>query len=505
MIQNILEFLTDCAGRYPDKPAYRDEHSCLTYQELLDRSRRIGSFLGKKTGPRRPVPVLTEKTPSAVAAFMGIVSAGCFYVFLDSGQPSGRLNRILDTLQADLMIADRTSLLKAEGIGFPGEVIDLEELDNLGEEAEDPVLLAAVRDQALDTDPLYGIFTSGSTGVPKGVVVCHRSVIDFMEHFTELFAITSEDVIGNQAPFDFDVSVKDIYSALKTGATMEIIPKKLFSIPTGLLDYLCEKKITTAIWAVSALCIVTTLNGFTYRVPAHLNKILFSGEVMPVKHLKIWRQYLPDALFVNLYGPTEITCNCTYYRVEGEWEPGKPIPIGVPFPNEKVFLLDEENQQVTKPGVCGELCVAGTALALGYYRDREKTAAAFVQNPLNEDYPETIYRTGDLAYYGEDGLLYFSSRKDFQIKHMGHRIELGEIEAALERVAGVNRAVCLFLEKKNKIAAFYEGSAEKKAIVSSLEAHLPRYMIPGIYKNLPGLPITKNGKIDRGELRSYYE
>ena len=148
--------------------------------------------------------------------------------------------------------------------------------------------------------------------------------------------------------------------------------------------------------------------------------------------------------------------------------------------------------------------MSGTALALGYYRDKEKTGVSFVQNPLNQDYPETIYRTGDMAYYGEDGLLYYHARRDFQIKHMGHRIELGEIEAALETVSGVGRAVCIFLEEKNKIAAFYEGDADKKMIAAGLEHLLPRYMFPNRYMNLPALPLTKNGKVDRQALRRLY-
>lgn len=501
MIQNILCFLEESARTHPHKAAFCDEEARLTYRQLLDMSRRIGSCLGKKTGPRRPIPVLAKKNVYAVAAFMGILSAGCFYVYLDSSQPAARLNRILDTLGADIMIGDSESLKGAAPLSFSGEILDLEYLKSLTDQDTDSALLDSIRSQAADTDPLYGIFTSGSTGVPKGVVVCHRSVIDFIGHFTELFHITDRDIMGNQAPFDFDVSVKDIYSTLQTGATMEIIPKKLFSIPTALLDYLCDKKITTAIWAVSALCMITTLKGFSYRTPDHLDKVLFSGEVMPVKHLNIWRANLPHALFVNLYGPTEITCNCTYYVVDREFEPGSNIPMGIPFPNKRVFLLDENNRLIMKPGTKGEVCVAGSALALGYYRDPEKTAAAFVQNPLNPEYPETIYRTGDLAFYGEDGLLYFSCRKDFQIKHMGHRIELGEIEAALETVEGVDRAVCIFLEEKNKIAAFYEGTAGKRDIAMGLEPILPRYMFPSLYRNLTALPLTKNGKADRQALR----
>lgn len=501
MIQNILCFLEESAKKHPDKLAFSDGQDSLTYGELLELSRRIGTFLGKRTGPRQPIPVMTEKNVFALGAFMGVVTAGCFYIYLDSSQPAKRLNRILESLQADFIISDRESRGAAGDLSFSGEILDLEALKALSGQSVDGKLLAKIRAQAADTDPLYGIFTSGSTGIPKGVVVGHRSVIDFIGHFTEMFHITAKDVIGNQAPFDFDVSVKDIYSALKTGATVEIIPRRLFSIPTGLLDYLCDKRITTAIWAVSALCIVTTLKGFSYRVPKDLNKVLFSGEVMPVKHLREWRRNLPDAMFVNLYGPTEITCNCAYYVVDREFEPGSVIPMGVPFPNEKVFLLDEKDQLITRSGEEGELCVAGTALALGYYRNPEKTEASFVQNPLNQDYPEIIYRTGDMACYGEDGLLYFRARKDFQIKHMGHRIELGEIEAALETVDGVTRAVCIFLEEKNKIAAYYEGTANQRTIAAGLSHLLPSYMFPNRYRNVERIPLTKNGKIDRAALR----
>ena len=501
MIRNILDYLEQSARHYPDKIAFADEMSTCTYKELWETARSVGTKLANYVPPRSPVPVFMEKRVETIYAFLGAVYAGCFYVLLDPKLPSERLKQILQTLQSEVLVLHPDYEKQFKTLEYEGNVVNI--LEAVQEE-EDAVLLEAIREQRLDIDPLYAIFTSGSTGIPKGVLVSHRSVIDFMEEFVDIFGITDKDVIGNQAPFDFDVSVKDIYSTLKTGATMQIIPKKMFSFPTKLLDYLDEREITTLIWAVSALCIVTTLKGLEYKVPQKVNKIIFSGEVMPIKHLNEWKKYLPDALYANVYGPTEITCNCTYYIVDREFQPGESLPIGQPFPNEKVFLLDEGNQLVREAGKKGEICVSGTALSLGYYRNPEQTKKVFVQNPLNEKYLERIYRTGDMAYYGHDGYLYFASRKDFQIKHMGHRIELGEIELAMEMAEGIRRACCTYDEPENKIIAFYEGEAEKRQIVRALGKKLPAYMIPNVWVKLDRLPITKNGKIDRKKMLKEY-
>ena len=501
MIRNILDYLEQSARHYPDKIAFADEMSTCTYKELWETARSVGTKLANYVPPRSPVPVFMEKRVETIYAFLGAVYAGCFYVLLDSKLPSERLKQILQTLQSEVLVLHPDYEKQFKTLEYEGNVVNI--LEAVQEE-EDAVLLEAIREQRLDIDPLYAIFTSGSTGIPKGVLVSHRSVIDFMEEFVDIFGITDKDVIGNQAPLDFDVSVKDIYSTLKTGATMQIIPKKMFSFPTKLLDYLDEREITTLIWAVSALCIVTTLKGLEYKVPQKVNKIIFSGEVMPIKHLNEWKKYLPDALYANVYGPTEITCNCTYYIVDREFQPGESLPIGQPFPNEKVFLLDEGNQLVREAGKKGEICVSGTALSLGYYRNPEQTKKVFVQNPLNEKYLERIYRTGDMAYYGHDGYLYFASRKDFQIKHMGHRIELGEIELAMEMAEGIRRACCTYDEPENKIIAFYEGEAEKRQIVRALGKKLPAYMIPNVWVKLDRLPITKNGKIDRKKMMKEY-
>lgn len=504
MTKSVLNYLEASVEKFGEKTACADEHMSYTYNELTEKARRIASALTSKVEVRTPIPVFMEKGCKALSVFMGAVYAGCFYVMLDPTQPASRINMILDTLEAKVIVTSEQFAAKADKLEFRGQVLDINDLENTD---IDENILKDIRNQTVDIDPLYSIFTSGSTGIPKGVIVSHRSVIDFIDNFTELFNITDRDVIGNQAPFDFDVSVKDIYSALKTGATLQIIPKKMFSFPTSLLDYLDDRKVTTLVWAVSALCIVTTLNGFEYKVPSGINKVIFSGEVMPIKHLNAWRKQYPQAMFVNVYGPTEITCNCTYYIVDREFGLDEKLPMGLPFPNEKVFLLDDEDKLVTPDtkGKLGEICVSGTALSLGYYNNKEKTDQAFVQNPLNDKYLELIYRTGDLGMFNDNGEMCFMSRKDFQIKHMGHRIELGEIETAISAVENVTRVCCIYDHDENKIIAFFDGDTDKKLITRELNKKLPKFMIPNVFEKVCSMPLTKNGKIDRNQLMADYK
>ena len=240
-----------------------------------------------------------------------------------------------------------------------------------------------------------------------------------------------------------DACLKGLYPTLKFGATTYIIPKSLFMFPLKLVEFLNEKKINTICWVVSALTMISAFGTFEKAVPKYLHTIAFGSEVFPIKQFKLWRQYLPNARFINLYGPTECTGMSCYYEVNRDFELDESIPIGRPFRNTEIILLDENNKP-PKPGEVGEICIRGTSLTLGYYNNFEKTGEVFVQNPLNTAYPELIYRTGDLGRYNEYGELVFVSRKDNQIKHMGHRIELGEIEVVANMHPDIKSACCLF-------------------------------------------------------------
>lgn len=489
MDYTVLDYLEKTAEKFPDKTAFADLNSSITFSELVIKAKKIAALLSQYFEPTHPVPIMIDKSVRTLEFFFGAVYAGCFYSYFDFSFPDERLNSMIQTLDAKYIIADRKYEKKLSNLNI--EPIYCDDIQN---QLDILSYNESIRSAIIDTDPLYANFTSGSTGTPKAVTVNHRSVIDFISCFTELFDIKSTDNIANQAPFDFDVSVKDIFSGIFTGATVHLIPKMFFSFPTKLLDYLVEREITVIIWAVSAMCIISTLNGFDYKVPDKLRTIMFSGEVMPCKQLEVWIKHIPNAQYINLYGPTEITCNCTYYMIPHNTIP-ESIPIGIPFPNERVFLLDEDNKIVTDKNVSGEICVSGTCVALGYYNS-ERTNEVFIQNPNNTRHFERIYKTGDLGLYGQDGLLYYIGRKDSQIKHMGHRIELGEIEKVLNGFEPVSRSCCIF--KNNEISAFYTGTeTEKKDIVTYLKKILPAYMVPANIIFLPDFPITKNGKIDK--------
>lgn len=507
MTRNVLEWLDRAAALYPERIALADENDSVTYRELSEHVQKIADhILTCGSWSNQPIAVLIDRNMQSVELFLGIVASGNFYVPIDYTLPKNRIELILNTLRP-VLVLQSLPVREKQYVAIDGlQAHPISEILNTDAQTDTDRLMR-VRENAIDTDPLYAIFTSGSTGVPKGVLINHRSVVDLVEQFQDTFAFPQEAVFGNQAPFDFDVSVKDIYNSLYLGATLQVIPKKFFSFPGKLIDYLNGRKINTIIWAVSALHIVENFKTFEQSVPEYLKLIMFSGEVMPVKVLQYWQSHVRGAQFVNLYGPTEITCNCTYYIIDREFTLTDALPIGKSFRNSQVYLWDGEKQQViTEQGRIGEICVRGTCLALGYYNNEEKTREAFTQSPFQNAYEEKVYHTGDLGMYNERGELMFASRRDHQIKHMGHRIELGEVEIAVNSLDFIDNACCVYDEKAGKIVLFYQAEKEcKKEIVQGLGDILPKYMFPNRYEYYEKLPMSGHGKLDRVKLKKSLE
>lgn len=505
MVTNVLEYLYDKVSRFPDKTGIADDKRSLTFRQWADEAENIGSRLIEANSGvmRHPVLVFVDRKIETLVGFMGVVESGNFYVPIDCKMPFERVKLISDVCQpvAAITISGKDNQT-LDQIGFEGIRISYTEGKEYTKNIEK---LNAVRNQIIDLDPVYSIFTSGSTGVPKGVLISHRGMMDFADFLVERFGITEEDVVANQAPFYFDCSVKDIGICLRSGATLNIIPKKCFAFPKLLVQFLNERKVTGLFWATSAVILVANTGILDEKKPLYLKYVSFGGEAMPAKQLNVWRNNLPDVKYINVYGPTEVTVDCTYYVVDREFKDGEYVPIGNNIPNKQILLLNDDDK-LADVGEVGEICCRGTGVSMGYYNNREKTDSVFVQNPLHNLYNDIIYRTGDLGKWNERGELEFVSRKDFQVKHKGNRIELGEIEVAVNAIDGVTNAACIFDQPNDKIVLYYTTTdGQELDIINLVKERIPVYMFPEVVNHLLQIPYNMNGKIDRIELKNQYE
>lgn len=496
MRNSAITFLIDTCQKYYNTTAVLDANGSYSFSRLLSNACDLALVLKEIGSYKKPVGVFLHKSKEMVAAFAATNMAGGFYVPLDTEQPESRISNILNVLKTNIVVTNRAYRDKLPEL-WDGTIILIEDVFKNN---DDYTRAKSIFESSnvIDTDPIYSIFTSGSTGIPKGVVVNHRGVIDYIDWAVETFKISSQTVIGNQAPFYFDNSTLDIYLMYATGATLNIIPESNFAFPAKLVDYLNDNKITFVFWVPFVLVNVANFKILDKKLPTTLQDIFFAGEVMPCRQLNYWRQHLPDCRYVNLYGPTEITVDCTYYIVDREFKDDDSLPIGKPCKNTDILIL-KDRKFLCKQGEQGEICVRGSSLANGYFNNPEKTSEAFIQNPLNSSYPELIYCTSDLGYFNEYGEVMFIGRADSQIKHKGYRIELGEIETAVVGSHLVEAGCIVYNKSKQQIVLIYSNTEELHPadIRKNLADKIPSYMLPTSLIRQEEMKRNSNGKIDR--------
>jgi amino acid adenylation domain-containing protein len=500
----VLDYLDESVRHFSEKCAVICEDERISYKELQESSMVIATSIISRIGNVRQKPILLfmDKSIPCVVSIYAILRTGNIYVPADIKTPLERIEKILEVMGSDIIISTEKEATILRNIGYQGEILIYEELLDQDALCSETKRLHDIRITIMDSELMYLLFTSGSTGIPKAVAVMHRSVVDYIDAFLDDSGMCDTDIVGNQAPFYADMSLKDFMS-LYVGGTLVIIPQRYFMTPKKLLGYIDENKVTMIMWVPTAYRLVSQFDGLSKIRPSELRKFVFSGETMPIPVFRYWTGYyhIAECEYIQLYGPTEITGACTSYHIAEEYEDGETIPIGKAFRNTGILLLDEDGNVIKDVGTPGEICVYGTCLAAGYYNNEEKTRDCFWQNPMISGYSSLMYKTGDIAKYDKNCNLIFISRKDYQIKHGGKRIELGEIEAAGQSSGLVKACCCVHLPEEDVIAMLYTGESELQDIKKCLAESVPKYMIPTKYIKLEELPMLPNGKLDRKQMQ----
>jgi amino acid adenylation domain-containing protein len=497
---NLIELFEESVREYPGKVAVIDKERQATFSDLRRQALQLAAkIIGLGVGQNKPIGVFLDKSVECVYANLGILYAGDFYMNLDIKTPAERIRNIIQLVEPAVIISTSRQVKSIAAI-IP-ETVQLILLDEEEWTAEvDAQAILGKLSTIIDTDPSCIINTSGSTGTPKGVVLNHKSFFDFIEWSIDTFHFGNDMVMGSLSPIVFDIYSYELCMLMAKASTLVVLPAHLAAFPAKILEVLEQHKVNFLFWVPTIMVNIANMDLLSAFRLESLRTVWFAGEVFPTKQYNYWHRHLPQVTFANLYGPIEITLDCTYYIIDREIPDEEPLPIGYPCRNTDVLILDDDDRLVSESGVEGELCVRGTSLAMGYYNNPEKTAAAFVQNPLNKAYPETIYRTGDIVCFNEEGLIMFKGRKDNIVKHMGYRTDLGEIEHVIINTLKLVKNGCIVYNQAEKqITLFYEAEQEIPASEFRMQIGrvLPKYMIPTVFHRLEQLQRNNNGKIDR--------
>jgi amino acid adenylation domain-containing protein len=525
LLHHLLEY---AAGKFPEKEAFVFKEESIVFSELENRSNKLAlklSRIGVKKGDR--VGIFMGKSLETIVSLFGILKAGGVYVPIDPSAPPNRVAFILNNCGIECLIASSGNLEKLYS-GFdgnltvrnviivgvtdrdafrgriPGERFPWDEALDIGERGPSP-------SGGSDTSPAYILHTSGSTGNPKGVVISHRNALSFVNMAADFFRIVPEDRFCNHAPLHFDLSVFDIFTAAKCGATVVLLPEIYSTFPVRLAEFIDRQKIS--VWnSVSSVLAMMAGKGAMEKCNFDSLRIVhFSGDIMPVKVLRVLKNFMRNASFYNIYGQTEANSSMYYHVREIPESDSWRIPIGKAFPNFDVFALNDSGEIIGRTGEEGELYVDSSTVALGYWNAGEMTDEKFVTDPRCPSLRKSVYRTGDLVRIDEHGDYLFAGRKDQMVKSRGYRIELEEIETVLANHPGIRNAVVIPVPDEmigNRIVAVVVPESgttiSREDVLLRCAGLLPKYMIPETIDFHESLPKTSTGKIDRRKIRETY-
>jgi D-alanine--poly(phosphoribitol) ligase subunit 1 len=505
-IYNTGNLFSKIATENADRTALKyPDGATATYAHLESLSNRIAHyFVGRGLKKGDVIAIFNNKTPVGFSCMLAALKCGIIYTNLDLTSPYQRIKKIAERCKPALLLYDVDCSLRGEMEELNIPTINLYE-GFVEEVSSCSSSLPEFTAHVTGADGAYIMFTSGSTGFPKGAVITHANLLNFISWGQSEFGITKDDIMTNANPIYFDNSVFDFYVALFSGAQLAPLTNDVTREPFGLVKAVAAAGCTTWFSVPSLLVYLMTTKALGADSLPAMRRFVFGGEGFPKPRLKkLYEMYGGQAGLYNVYGPTECTCICSSYRIsETDFEDMNNLAtLGNLAPNFGYVLMNTDES-----GKFGELCLKGPNVGAGYYNDPERTEKSFIQNPYNTVYSEKIYCTGDLVQVDEKGHLHFKGRADNQIKHMGYRIELEEIEAMLNTIAYVNEAAVIYErinESLGQIVAFVatgEATVEKAQVIGDIKMLVPEYMIPRKVHILDVLPKNQNGKTDKTVLK----
>ena len=504
--RTVIELFEHQAANVPSHVALIFKEARLTYSQLNERANCLAHYLiSTGIGPESLVGIALERSIEMIVAVLATLKAGAAYLPIDPEYPQARVKHIIQDAAPSVVIVHAPVLHRLPEIES-ATVLNVDDpsvqsrlLAMPGHNPANHQRVAPFNAQ----HPAYVIYTSGSTGVPKGVVVTHEGLSNYLN-----WSIGAYDVAGGNgalmhSSLSFDLTVTSIYPQLLAGKTVTLLPERDY---LGALRHELKQQKELSLVKLTPAHLELLNASFTpEEMRTSVRALVIGGEAVKYENLSIWRSHAPTTRLINEYGPTETVVGCCVHEVKPTEPYSGPVPIGHAISNTRLYVLDSCLQPVPS-GTVGELWIAGAGLARGYLNKPGLTAERFIANPFGPR-GARMYRSGDLVRRRKDGTLEFIGRADHQVKVRGFRIELGEIESALLSEPGITQAAVIVLEDgpaTKQLAAYVvgstSGSPDAEDLRRNLRTRLPEYMIPARFVVLDALPLTANGKLNRKAL-----